>query len=136
MSTVSTNATAQNALMTMGYAALSQQDFAQARQYFAQAQSKQLGANYSALRAADAALREADAAFLEKDYAKASELYTKAMAQNGRDADYAQFQKSTLLGLQGKSAEQAEMLLEIIAQKNPESKYKYEAHYALSLIHI
>ena len=64
----------------------------------------------------------------EKDYAKASELYTKAMAQNGRDADYAQFQKSTLLGLQGKSAEQAEMLLEIIAQKNPESKYKYEAH--------
>lgn len=136
VATISANATTQNALMTLGYAALNQQDFAQARQYFAQAQSKQSGTNYSATLAADAALREADAAFLEKDYAKASELYTKAMAQNGRDADYARFQKSTLLGLQGKSAEQAEMLLDIIAQKNPESKYKYEAHYALGDLHL
>jgi tetratricopeptide (TPR) repeat protein len=133
---ISVHATVQNAMMTMGYAALNNQDFVQARQYFAQAQRKQLDNNYSATKAADAALREADAAFLEKDYVKAGELYTKAMLQNGRDADYARFQKSTLLGLQGKSAEQAEILLDIIAQKNPDSKYQYEAHYALGDLHL
>jgi tetratricopeptide (TPR) repeat protein len=133
---ISASATAQNALMTMGYAALNKQDFAQAREYFAQAQRKQSHQNYSATRSADAAMREADAAFLEKDYVKASELYTKAMGQNSRDADYARFQKSTLLGLQGKPAEQADMLLEIIAQKNPSSKYQYEAHYALGDLHL
>jgi TolA-binding protein len=73
---------------------------------------------------------------LDKDYERASELYTKTIAGNGNDADYARFQKSSLLGLQGKSAEQAEILLQIIAQKNPESKYKYEAHYALGDLHL
>ena len=133
---ISSNSTAQNALMTLGYASLNTQNFTAARNYFAQAQDKKSGSTYSAKLASDAALREADAAFLDKDYAKASELYNKTIAQNGNDADYARFQKSTLLGLQGKSAEQADILLQIIAQKNPESKYKYEAHYALGDLHL
>lgn len=133
---ISANATTQNALMTLGYASLNAQKFTEARNYFAQAQDKKSSNTYSAKLASDAALREADAAFLDKDYVKASELYTKTIAQNGNDADYARFQKSTLLGLQGKSAEQADILLQIIAQKNPESKYKYEAHYALGDLHL
>lgn len=133
---ISPNATVQNALMTLGYSSLNVQKFSDARNYFAQAQDKKSSNTYSAKLASDAALREADAAFLDKDYIKASELYTKVIAQNGNDVDYARFQKSTLLGLQGKSAEQADILLQIIAQKNPESKYKYEAHYALGDLHL
>lgn len=136
VSAISPNANQQNALMTLGYAALNLQDYGQSRSYFAQAQNKQSTKNYSGKQASEAALREADAAFLQKDYAKATELYTKSISQNGSDADYARFQKSTLLGLQGRSGEQAEILLEIIAQKNPESKYKYEAHYALGDLHL
>ncbi|MCC6185987.1 MAG: tetratricopeptide repeat protein, partial [Chitinophagaceae bacterium] len=133
---ISPNATPQNALLTMGYAALNAQQFSEARQYFAQAQSKQNLQQYSPELAADATLREADAAFLDKDYAKASELYTKSIALKGNDGDYALFQKSTLLGLQGRSAEQADLLLQIVSQKSPESKYKYEAHYALGDLHL
>lgn len=133
---ISPEATLQHAMLTLGYAALNTEDFAQSRQYFAQAQSKQNTAGYSAKLAADAALREADAAFLQKDYAKASELYTRTIAQNTSDADYARFQKSTLLGLQGKSAEQVELLTEIVNKKNPESKYRYEAHYALGDLYL
>lgn len=133
---ISPTASQQNALMTLGYAALNAQDFAQSRSYFAQAQNKQANPAYSAKLAADAALREADAAFLQKDYTKASELYTKTISQNGNDADYARFQKSTLLGLQGKSAEQADILMQIVAQKNPESKYRYEAYYALGDLYL
>lgn len=130
------NANPQNTLMTMGYAALNANQFEQARNYFAQSQNQKTSSSFSSKLAADAALREADAAFLQKDYAKAAELYNKTIAQNGNDADYAKFQKSALLGLQGKSAEQAELLLEMVAQKNPESKYKYEAHYALGDLHL
>ncbi|MDI9320201.1 MAG: tetratricopeptide repeat protein [Phycisphaerales bacterium] len=130
------NANPQNALLTMGYAALNANQFEQARTYFAQSQSQKTLGSFSSKLAADAALREADATFLQKDYAKAAELYNKTIAQNSNDADYAKFQKSTVLGLQGKSAEQAELLLEMVAQKNPESKYKYEAHYALGDLHL
>jgi tetratricopeptide (TPR) repeat protein len=135
---ISPNATTQNALMTMGYSALNIQNFEQAREYFAQAQNKQSNTKdgFSEQLASDAILREADAAFLAKDYLKASELYTKSLSQKSIDGDYALFQKSNLLGLLGKSSEQAEILLQIIGQKNPESKYKYEAHYALGDLHL
>jgi TolA-binding protein len=133
---VSPDATLQHAMLTLGYAALNTEDFAQSRTYFAQAQNKQNTAGYSAKLAADAALREADAAFLEKDYARASELYSKTIAQNTTDADYARFQKSTLLGLQGKSSEQVELLTAIVSQRNPESRYRYEAHYALGDLYL
>lgn len=128
---ISPGATHQNAMITLGYSALNAGDFTQSRIYFAQAQNKQNSKNYSAKLSADAALREADAAFLQKDYTKSTELYTKSILENGSDADYARFQKSTLLGLQGRSAEQTELLTQIINQKNPDSKFKYEAHYAL-----
>lgn len=136
VTSVSTNATRQNALMTLGYAALNAGEFSLSRNYFEQAQTRQSGSAYSAKLAAEAALREADAAFLQKDYARAAELYNKTITQNTGDADYARFQKSTLLGLQGKSAEQADLLMQIVAQKNPESKYKYEAHYALGDLYL
>lgn len=130
------DATVQNALLTMGYASLKSENYSQARGYFAQAQNKSISNVYSPKLAADAALREADVAFLQKDYNKAGELYNKIITEKGNDADYAQFQKSTLLGLQGKSAEQAELLMNIVAQSKPESKYKYEAHYALGDLYL
>lgn len=128
---IAPNVSRQRALVTMGYAALQTEDFAASAQYFAQAQSKNEPEGYSNKLASDAALREADASFLAKDYPKAINLYDKLINAKGADADYALFQKSTLLGLQGKSTEQADILLKIIAQRNPPSQYLSEAHYAL-----
>lgn len=128
---VAPNCSKQQTLLTMGYAALQTEDFVASAKYFALAQSKNESEGYSVKLASDAALREADASFLAKDYSKAISLYDKLIAAKGSDADYALFQKSTLLGLQGKSTEQAEILLKIIAQRNPVSPYLPEAHYAL-----
>lgn len=128
---VAPNSSKQQALLTMGYAALHIEDFTASSKYFAQAQQKNENEAYSGKIASDAALREADASFLAKDYTRAISLYDKLIASKGADADYALFQKSTLLGLQGKSTEQAEILLKIIAQRNPPSQYLPEAHYAL-----
>lgn len=134
MAAISPNATYQNASMTAGYAALNLQEFAQAKHFFAQAQKQNSGARSQTLW--DAVLREADAAFLDKDYPLALEQYNKVILQKNTDFDYAQFQKSTLLGLMGKSADQVEILQSIVAQKNLESKFKYEAHYALGDLYL
>jgi TolA-binding protein len=128
---VAPNISVQQAFSTLGYAALQTEDFSNSTKYFAQAQSKNENDGYSGKVAADAALREADAAFLAKDYATAITLYDKLINAKGVDAEYALFQKSTLLGLLGKSTEQADILLKIIAQRNPPSQYLPEAHYAL-----
>ncbi|GAA4448296.1 tetratricopeptide repeat protein [Rurimicrobium arvi] len=128
---IAPNVTVQHALITMGYAALHTGDYNGSAKYFAQAQNKNAAEGFSQKLASDAALREADASFLAKDYARAIALYDKLIAAKGAEADYALFQKSTLLGLQGKTTEQADILLQIVAQRNPVSQYLPEAHYAL-----
>jgi TolA-binding protein len=73
---------------------------------------------------------------MQKDYPRALDLYNKAIAAaDNADADYARYQKSILLGLQNKDAEQ-ETLLQSIIRQSPDSKYKYEAYYSLGELYL
>lgn len=126
---ISAAATSQHALMNMGYASMKLEDYNHAREFFAQSQQASAW-GFSAKSAADAALREADAAFMQKDFDRAVTLYNKTISSGNADADYARYQKSILLGLQGKDAEQGALLKTIVAQV-PASKYLYESRYAL-----
>lgn len=132
---LSAPATRQHAFMTMGYAAMKLERYDQAQSWFANSRQSQSSGGYSAKSAADASLREADAAFMQKDYPRALDLYNKTIAANNNDADYARYQKSILLGLQNKDAEQ-EALLQSIIRQSPDSKYKYEAYYALGELQL
>lgn len=122
--------TESHAYLNMGYASLEQQDFAAAQNYFQLAQ-KTGGSNLSA----NATLREADAVFMQKEFGRALPLYEKVIATGGEDADYARFQKSILLGLQGKNAEKASLLQSLIG-KTPASVYANDARYELAVTRI
>ncbi|HXS37197.1 MAG TPA: tetratricopeptide repeat protein [Flavipsychrobacter sp.] len=129
---ISPAATAQHAHMNMGYAAMEMNDFKAAQGYFDNAQRAQSEDSIAGL---SAALNEADAVFMQKDYTHASALYDKVIAANGSDADYARYQKSILLGLQGKKNEKIALLQTIINEK-PASKYAGNAYYEQALTYI
>jgi tetratricopeptide (TPR) repeat protein len=132
---ISGAATPQHAYMTMGYAAMRLEQYDKAKSYFSQSQQAQQVKGFSAQSAAEAALREADAAFMQKDYPTAMALYNKALTVGNSDADYVRYQKSVLLGLQGKPAEK-EALLKTIVQQKPVSKYLNEARYQLGDLYL
>jgi len=132
---ISGAATPQHAYMTMGYASMRLEQYDKAKSYFSLSQQAPQVKGYSAQSAAEASLREADAAFMQKDYPAAMALYNKALATSSNDADYVRYQKSVLLGLQGKNAEK-EALLKTIVQQKPESKYINEARYQLGDLYL
>lgn len=130
VSFLSPMATESHAYLNMGYASLEQQDFGSAQRYFQLAQ-KSGGSGLSA----NATLREADAVFMQKEFGKALPLYEKVIAAGGEDADYARYQKSILLGLQGRNAEKASLLQSLIS-KVPASPYANDARYELAVTRI
>ncbi|WP_276132047.1 tetratricopeptide repeat protein [Polluticoccus soli] len=129
---LSASATPQNAYLNMGYAAMQLRDFSSAQGYFGRAQQSQ---DNDASYLLTATLREADAVFMQKDYARALALYDKVIAGNSPEADYAKFQKSKLLGLQGKNAERATLLQSLI-NATPSSAYAADSRYELALTYI
>jgi tetratricopeptide (TPR) repeat protein len=129
---LSASATPHNAYLNMGYAAMQLKDFSSAQGYFGRAQQSQ---DEEATDLLTATLREADAVFMQKDYARALSLYDKVIAGNSPEADYAKFQKSKLLGLQGKNPERAALLQSLI-NSTPPSAYAADARYELALTYI
>lgn len=130
---ISPLATAQHAYLNMGYAAMELQDYIDAQSYFNDAQnSAKEGDNYSS---SVAALQEADAVFMQKNYSKAIGLYDKIIAAGGADKDYATYQKSILLGLQGKNNEKINLLL-TLTKGNPPSVYASNARYEIAVTYI
>jgi len=129
---LSPGATLQHAYLTMGYAAMEQNSYNTAQSYFNQAQHSESSDSSARLVAA---AREADAMFMQKDYSHAAALYDKIIVAHGPDEDYARFQKSIVLGLQGKKTEKI-ALLQLLINKVPESKYVNNARYELALVYI
>lgn len=125
-------ATQQHAYLNMGYAAMELQKYEEAQKYFSLAQETKNEDN-----TADeiAILREADAVFMQKNYSKAVALYDKVIAMEGDDADYARYQKSILLGLQGKQKDKLALLQYIIDRKSL-SNYAGNAYYEAALTYI
>jgi len=126
---ISHAATEQHAYMNMGYAAMQQNDFTKAQVFFNHA--KQVASDDTA-SGLIATIREADAVFMQKDYAHAIALYDQVIVTKGADADYASFQKSKLLGLQGKKNEKIALLQSLI-NATPPSKFANSARYELAL---
>lgn len=122
-------ATKPHAYMNMGYAAMELGQYAAAQDYFSRAQGTEGGSNMTAT------IREADAHFMQKNFAQASLLYDRVIASNNSDADYARYQKSLILGLEGKNTEKTALLQSMISSKPP-SAYANDARYELGLMHI
>jgi TolA-binding protein len=131
---ISPQATVQNANLNIGYAELETENFGNAREAFASAQQSK-GDGYNDQLASDAVVREADAMFMQKDFDKAAQLYDKTIASGTGNPDYARYQKSLILGLQGKQEEKISMLNTIV-NKVPASEYKQEAQYELAVSYL
>ena len=123
-------ATTPHAYITMGYAAMASSKFDLAQNYFSRASFT--AKSYDSVFIANAILHEADAVFMQKDYETAIELYDRVIASNSPDADYAHFQKATILGLQGKNKAKVSILGELI-NKVPRSKYANAARYEMGI---
>lgn len=124
-------ATVQHAYLNMGYAAMALENYADAQDYFNHAK-EETGDAYSGMVAA---VRQADAVFMQKNYSRAITLYDKIIATDTLDADYAQYQKAILLGLQGKNNEKI-ALLQTIINRRPVSAYVNHARYEIAVSYL
>lgn len=130
---ISPGATAQRAYINMGYAAMQLDKYKDAQSYFANARQGHI--NNDTATDMVATLREADAVFMQKDYNRAATLYDQVIASNNADADYARYQKSILLGLEGNNSDKV-TLLQTLINKKPASVYANKARYELALTYI
>ena len=78
----------------------------------------------------DLYLRYADCEFVTKNYNKAVEGYSKIVERKWNAADYAQFRKGIILGLQNKNTEKIEAMSGLISQF-PTSNYVDQAYYEM-----
>lgn len=78
----------------------------------------------------DLYLRFADCAFITKNYNKAVDAYGKIVDMKWSNAEYAQYQKAIILGLQNKDEEKVLALLELNS-KFPGSNYADQANFEL-----
>lgn len=124
-------ATIQHAYMTMGYASLEMKEYPSAQTYFLRAQQSP---EASLTITQNAILREADAVFMMKGFSEALGLYDKVIVAGSAEADYARFQKATILGMLGRNAEKT-ALLQTLADKNG-SAYADDARYEMAVMQI
>ena len=132
LSRVSPQATVQHAYLNMGFASMDGQNFSDAQTYFNRAQQTKGDDEYSG---AMARLREADAVFMQQNYVKAITLYDKISTTDTANADYAKYQKSIILGLQGKNNEKINVLQTLTNRTTP-SVYNVTALYEMAVTYI
>lgn len=132
ISRVSPQATLQHAYLNMGFAAMESNNYSNAQVYFNKAQQAKGEDDYSGMMAR---LREADAVFMQQNYVKAISLYDKISTTDTANADYARYQKSIILGLQGKNNDKINVLQTLI-NRNPPSVYNVTALYEIASTYI
>lgn len=127
---ISKLATVQNGQVNLGYAQLKSDKFSDAQVTFQNAQkTRPTGGEESVEISNDATIREADAYFMNKDFDKAMKLYEKVIVLNGKNTDYAKYQKALILGIQDKDEAKIELLRSVAA--NPKSDFYDEANYEI-----
>ncbi|MCK7556667.1 tetratricopeptide repeat protein [Chitinophaga sedimenti] len=122
-------ANAQTASYNLGYSLLKKESYAEALPYFEAAQ--RAGGPNAQRIANDAALRTADCYYMLKDFAKANTLYDRVIGSGEPGADYATYQKSLILGIQGKPNEKIAALKQL-ASKYPSSAYNNEGELEIA----
>lgn len=98
---------AANARYNLGYAYMRAENYSAALNSFLQIGGTATSAD--PLKQ-DAYIRTADAYFMLKQYAKASAMYDEIIKNNGRNADYAYYQKAVIAGAHGKTDERIKYL--------------------------
>ncbi|SHL70077.1 TolA-binding protein [Chitinophaga jiangningensis] len=120
---LSGEANAQTASYNLGYSLLKQDRFSEALPWFESAQ-KASGPNAQRI-SNDAMVRAADCYYMLRQFPKALSLYDRIISNNEPGADYATYQKSIILGLQGKQSEKL-ALLKQLGNKFPNSNFGNE----------
>lgn len=126
---VSGEANTQTASYNMGYSLLKKEQYATALPYFESAQ-KASGPNAGRITN-DAVLRAADCYYMLRDFPKATALYDRVINANDPGADYATYQKSIILGIQGKHNDKL-ALLKQLAIKYPGSNFTSESEMEIA----
>ncbi|WP_343702465.1 tetratricopeptide repeat protein [Chitinophaga sp.] len=126
---VSGEANPQNAAYNMGYSLLKKEQYASALPYFENAQ-RASGPNAGRI-ATDALLRAADCHYMLRDFPKATSLYDQVINANQPGADYALYQKSIILGIQGKHSEKLNLLKQL-GNQFPTSGFNNEAEMEIA----
>lgn len=126
---VSGEANTQTASYNMGYSLLKKEQYATALPYFESAQ-KASGPNAGRITN-DAVLRSADCYYMLRDFPKATALYDRVINNNDPGADYATYQKSIILGIQGKHTDKL-ALLKQLATKYPGSNFTNESEMEIA----
>jgi len=114
-----------------GYCYFKQKNYADAALYFNSAISESentVDKKGKASLLPDLYLRYADCEFVTKNYRKAVEGYTEIVNRKWNGADYAQFRKGVIFGLENKSTEKIEAMESLISQF-PTSNYVDQAYY-------
>jgi tetratricopeptide (TPR) repeat protein len=121
------------AFYNTGYCSFKKKNYADAALYFDNAIEESqttVDAKGKASLLPDLYLRYADCAFITKNYGKSLDAYNKIVAMKWANADYAQFQKGIVLGLQAKDDEKIEAMNQLVA-KFPGSVYAEQANFEL-----
>ncbi len=126
---VSGEANTQTASYNMGYSLLKKEQYANALPYFESAQ-KASGPNAGRITN-DALLRSADCYYMLRDFPKATALYDRIISANDPGADYATYQKSIILGIQGKHSDKLNLLKQL-ATKYPGSTFNNDAEVEIA----
>lgn len=125
-------ATDRNMYITLGYAAMELSEFDRAQNYFTKARVGVDSTDSTFIIAT--ILREADAVFMQKNYKTALELYDQVIEANSPEADYANYQKAIIAGLDGNNKKKTVLLSELV--NNTKSRYSNQARYELGLTFI
>ena len=113
------------------YCYFKQKNYSDAANYFASAITESnhtVDAKGKTALLPDLYLRYADCEFVTKNYDKAIEGYSKIADSRWNAADYAQFRKGVIYGLQNKSSDKIEAMNVLITQF-PTSNYLDQAYY-------
>ena len=86
-------------------------------------------------RIPDAYLRLGDAYLISGGYLISIDFYDKALQKNTAQPDYAYFQKSECLGLDGRKQDKISKLRELL-RRFPESNYAEDARYEIAATHL
>ncbi len=116
-----------------GYCSFKQKQYGDASMYFASAidESKTtVDSKGKTSLLPDLYLRFADCAFITKNYNKAIDAYSKIVEMKWNSAEYAQYQKGIILGLQGKDEEKIAAMDQLIS-KFPGSHYSEQAYFEI-----
>jgi len=97
-----------NAKYDLAYALLKKEDYKNALEYFQQV-AKNISFNSSAIEQ-DAYIRAADCYFMNKSFKQSLAMYDHVIGLNGRNADYALFQKAIIYGAMNKSVDKLGLL--------------------------